>query len=292
MTPTQLLLAGAVGLLALMPQQGVFRSGTDIVAIDVAVADGRKPVLSLMKEDFELTDNGVVQRIEDFEREKLPLDITITADLSGSMTRAKLNSIERAVQQVGQTMRDVDRSALLTFTSVVTERRPLQPPPVTVDLSVNVRGNTSIIDALLLGLVTEPTPDRRQLGLFMTDGDETTSMFDVQTTLETARFANTQMSFVIVRDKRSGALTNGLMLSLFRGVSSTTGGEIIQLREDDDLSKAFLAAVENFRTSYVLRYSPKGVSTKGWHEVQVKTKKGRYTIRARRGYWSDVGGGR
>ena len=285
------LAAAALALVALAPQQqGVFRTRTDVVAIDVAVAEGRKPILTLTAADFELRDNGVVQTIEDFEREKLPLDVTITADLSGSMGPAKLASIERAVKQVGATLRDVDRSAVVTFTSVVTERRPMEPPPVNVDLSVNLRGDTSIVDALLLALVTEPLPERRQLGLFMTDGDERTSVFDVQTTLETARFSNTQMCFVIVRDQDSGPLKNGLMLSLFRTVASTTGGEIITLKAGDDLSKAFLAAVENFRTSYVLRYSPKGVPTRGWHEVQVRTRNNKYSVRARRGYWSDGGG--
>jgi len=290
MTSHGVLAAAALALVALAPQQGVFRTRTDVVAIDVAVAEGRKPILTLNAADFELRDNGVVQTIEDFEREKLPLDVTITADLSGSMGPAKLASIERAVKQVGATMRDVDRSAVMTFTSVVTERRPMGPPPVTVDLSVNLRGDTSIIDALLLALVTEPLPDRRQLGLFMTDGDETTSVFDPQTALETAKFSSTQMCFVIVRDKDSGPLKNGLMLSLFRTVASTTGGEIITLKAGDDLSKAFLAAVENFRTSYVLRYSPKGVPTRGWHEVQVRTRNSKYSVRARRGYWSDGGG--
>jgi hypothetical protein len=71
-------------------------------------------------------------------------------------------------------------------------------------------------------------------------------------------------------------------------VAGTTGGEIIALQENDDLSRAFLEAVDNFRTSYVLRYSPKGVPTsRGWHEVQVKTKNNKYSVRARREYWAE-----
>jgi len=274
----------SAALLALAPQQTVFRTRADVVAIEVAVLDGRKPVVTLTKDDFELRDNGVLQTIADFEREKLPLDVTITIDLSGSMTATKLASIERAVAQVDQGMRAGDRSAVLTFTSVVTELRAMQPPPIPLHL-VATNGTTSVVDALLLALITEPLPDRRQLGLFMTDGDDGTSAFDVATTMETAKYANTQMSFVVVRE--SGEMPKGSMQTLFRAVAETTGGELIQLEKDDDLSRAFLAAVENFRTSYVLRYSPKGVSARGWHDIQVKTKQSKYTVRARRGYWAD-----
>jgi hypothetical protein len=86
-----------------------------------------------------------------------------------------------------------------------------------------------------------------------------------------------------VRD--GGTLMDGRMLTLFRLVSSTTGGLVIELQKHDDLSKAFLAAIESFRTSYILRYKPTSVGAKGWHDVEVKVKKGNYTVRARRGYF-------
>ncbi len=263
--------------------QTVFRARTDIVAIDVAVSDGRKPVLTLTKEDFELRDNGAVQSIADFDREKLPLDVTLTIDLSGSMNASKVATIERALGQVGASLDERDRCAIVSFTSFVSEQRPMLPAPVSPKLTVKPRGGTSIVDALLLSLVTEPKADRRQLGLMMTDGEDTSSVFDLQTTVETAKYANRQASFVIVRD--GGTLMDGRMLTLFRMVSSTTGGLVIELQKHDDLSKAFLAAIESFRTSYILRYKPTNLGTKSWHDVEVKVKKGNYTVRARRGYF-------
>ncbi len=49
---------------------------------------------------------------------------------------------------------------------------------------------------------------------------------------------------------------------------------------------AFLRALEDFRTSYVLRYTLEGVSSAGWHDVAVRVVKPgtRYQVRARRGY--------
>jgi hypothetical protein len=279
-----LALSALLGL-ADLDQQTVFRARADIVAIDVAVSDGRKPVLTLTKEDFELRDNGVVQSIADFDREKLPLDVTLTIDLSGSMNQNKIATIERALGQVSNSLGEHDRCAVVSFTSLVTEQRPMLSPPLSPKLAVKPRGGTSIVDALLLSLVTEPRTDRRQFGLMMTDGEDTSSVFDLQTTIETAKYANRQASFVIVRD--GDTLMDGRMLALFRMVSSTTGGLVIELQKGDDLSNAFLAAIESFRTSYILRYKPTTLAAKGWHDVDVRVKKGGYTVRARRGYFGD-----
>jgi hypothetical protein len=150
-------------------------------------------------------------------------------------------------------------------------------------VALTTRGQgTSVYDALLLSLVTAPLAERRQLTVVMTDADDTTSVFDDRIVLETARHAYGQMSFVVVRG--GGARADGSVLDAFRAIARSTGGEFLQIDADEQLSAAFLTAVDNFRNSYVLRYSPTGVPGSGWHEVGVTVKGRRYTVRARRGY--------
>ena len=60
---------------------------------------------------------------------------------------------------------------------------------------------------------------------------------------------------------------------------------MMELRSGESLSETFLASLEQFRTSYVLRYTPTGVPRAGWHAVDVSTKNSKYTVRARQGYW-------
>lgn len=271
-----------VSLAATAPQV-VYRSRSDVVVIDVAVADGRRPILNLGKDDFELRDNNVVQRVLDFDHGTLPLDIRMTIDISGSMTREKRRAVERAVAQVSAALKPVDRAAVSIFGRNVADATPLSHPPITLDLSAT-GGGTSIFDALLLSLVMPPVADRRQLNIVMTDGDDTTSYFDDATVLDTARHTAGQLSFVIVRG--GGTDADGAVMDAFRSIARTTGGEVIRIDADDMLSEAFLRAIENFRLSYVLRYSPEGVPALGWHDVAVKVKSKNYTVRARRGYWS------
>ena len=263
-------------------QQTVFRARSDVVVIDVAVTDGRTPVSTLTRDDFELRDNGVVQSILDFDRGTLPLDVTLTIDVSGSMNKEKRAAVERAIAQVSGALTPDDRAAVVTFGTTLFEDAPLRPPPLTVDLSAR-GGGTSVFDALLLSLVSAPSADRRQLTVFMTDGDDTSSYFDARTVLETAKHAHSQLSFVVVRG--GGTDADGPVMNAFRSIARSTGGEVLQIDADERLSEAFLTAIGNFRMSYVLRYTPTAVPGAGWHDVAVRVKSGKYTVRARRGYW-------
>jgi VWFA-related protein len=282
--------AGAVtAALAFAPgaaTQVVYRSGADAVVIDVLVTDDGKPVTTLEKSDFELRDDGIVQSILDFDYGTLPLDVTLTLDISGSMTTEKRAAVERAVRQVSGALEPDDRGAVVTFAGRAALATPLRHPPIAVALTAAGRG-TSLFDALLLSLPAAQVPGRRRLNVFMTDGDDTSSCFDAATVLETAKHAHTMMSFVVVRG--DGARADGEVLDSFQTIARVTGGEVIRIDEDASLSRAFLAAITNFRLSYVLHYVPVGVPMSGWHDVTVTVASGDYEVRARRGYQAPEG---
>jgi Mg-chelatase subunit ChlD len=256
-----------------------YRARTDVVVIDVAVTDRGKHVAGLTKDAFELRDNGVLQHIQEVRLETMPIDVTMTIDVSGSMTPAKRIVVARAIGTISGALRPEDRGAVVTFSSHISELAALQHPPIRTDFTVG--GDSSVVDALLLSLATAPNADRRQLGLFMSDGDDSTSHFDPATVVDTARHANGPTSILIVRNGGNPARR---MQDMFRQVADTTGGEVLRLGPGDDLSQGFLSALENFRSSYVLRYSPTGRPTAGWHDVAVTVRPKNYSVRARRGY--------
>jgi Mg-chelatase subunit ChlD len=266
-------------------QQPAYRVRTDVVAIDVAVKDGRRTVGQLTARDFELRDKGVVQTILDFERERQPIDVTLTLDVSGSMWAAKLAAVQRAVAQVSRALEPADRVEIVTFTTHVGLIAPLAAPPIDATIT-STGGGTSVLDAVLLSLVKAPVAGRRQLNILMTDADDSASEFQPRIVRETARFSSAQMSVVITR--RGSFSVKGQLdetLGVLRAVAETTGGEVVTIQSDESLSETFLAALEDFRTSYVLRYTPTGVTLPGWHDVTVSVKNRSYTGRARRGYW-------
>jgi hypothetical protein len=73
-----------------------------------------------------------------------------------------------------------------------------------------------------------------------------------------------------------------------RAAAEATGGELHPPGAFDDAVDAFRGVFEDFRQSYVLRYTLGGIGREGWHDISVRiTKPGgtRYSIRARKGYF-------
>lgn len=277
----------AVGVVIVLAWHGALRSAADqvrfaarasAVVIDVSVTDDGQAVGGLTLDDFIVLDNDVPQEVLDLSQDRLPIDVSITADISGSMRPADRQIINQAIEQVGRALRPDDRVMATLFWSHISERIPLGPPPITLT-AWDAGLNTSIFDALLLALVRPDLPDRRQFSIFMTDGMDTSSYFDAALVRDTARHTTSPITIVLAPDRAPTAMDD-----LLSAVALQTGGEMIALKDRQRLRETFGQALENFRASYVLRYVPTGVSAPGWHTVTVSVKNRRYTVRARQGY--------
>src|SRR5947207_1349425 len=135
----------ALALAVPIAAQQVFRSGVEGVVVSVWVSDGRRPVPNLTARDFQLRDNGVYQVVRDASVETLPLDLTLTLDVSGSIQRPQLDRIERAERQVVNALHPTDRCRILTFTTRTVERAPMAAAtPVLPPLSSG--GGTALYD--------------------------------------------------------------------------------------------------------------------------------------------------
>jgi VWFA-related protein len=283
--PASIVAALALGAPTLAQQ--VFRSGVEGVAVSVSVRDGKRPVPNLTARDFKLRDNGVYQTIRDLSVETLPLDLTLTLDVSGSITRPQLDRIERAERQILSGLHPTDRCRILTFTNRTVERAPMAPAtPVLPPLESG--GSTALYDATAQTLIAVPDPDRRRFAIVMTDGGENASVIDASTLLEAAKASDVVLDFVLPLP--------GLMeipretnWNLLGRVAQTTGGRMVRLVHPD-LGQGFIDALEDFRASYMLRYVPAGVKRGGWHDVKVDVVQppdaSPYTTRARKGYYS------
>jgi hypothetical protein len=77
--------------------------------------------------------------------------------------------------------------------------------------------------------------------------------------------------------------------SLLTAAAEATGGELRgrRLFGNVDPVSAFKRVFDEFKQSYVLRFTPRDVPASGWHELSVSTpRKPDYTIRARPGYFA------
>lgn len=271
-------------------QERVFRSRAEAVLVDVSVRLGNQVVLGLTKDDFELRDNGVTQAIMDLTTEVLPLDVSFTLDVSESVNALREGTLTQAIQQVSAMLRPPDRSGLTIFRTRILERVPLGPSPIERMPSMgDPRRGASLWDALALTLVVPPVTERRQLSIVLTDGLDSMSFFDPAFVSNAAKHTGAILHVILDSGGRSQRSQYVLRHNRERlkDIAETTGGLLVELENEASLSKALLQSIGDLRTSYVLRYTPTGVSREGWHELTLKMKKpGKYDLHARKGYWS------
>ena len=315
-------------VLAWLQQRPVFRAATDAVTIPVAVRDGSRPVAGLRAADFELRDNGVVQKIESFVAGQVPIDLTFVLDLSGSVDGPLLQRLKTAVRDTTKLLRADDRVRLIAVSQVLREVFGLRAPGQALPIDdLGALGATSLYDGLAASMMAASDTGRRQLVIAFTDGRDSTSIVDEATAKEIARLTDTVVDIVVPVDSGNSGRPNlnPTNLTFGRSTGTTevvvgssaamaersralqpwarrdaiaegltalvgpTSGRVFTPDASDSVSGVFKRVLDDFRASYVLQYSPAGVAIPGWHDVTVTVKRpGNYDVRARRGY--DLGG--
>lgn len=292
----------------------VFRSGVDAVTVVVSVRQGNTPVAGLTSADFQLTDNAVTQRITSLLAEKVPLDLTLLLDASGSVDGPQLQRLKQGVRDTAALLGPDDRIRLIAISQVLQEIFPFQPRSSAVLLdALRAEGATSLYDGLAATMMRPAESGRRQLVVAFTDGRDSTSIVDESVAHEIAKRSDAVVSIVVPVDSEPAPATrkpaqrntvdsladaenltfgngriprdaDGVPSSLSRLVAPT-GGRVIALGPKDSISRVFKATLEDFRASYVLQYTVEGPPAEGWHEIAVSlTRRGHYEIRARKGY--------
>jgi VWFA-related protein len=257
--------------------QTTFRSGVEVVELDVSVTRGGVPVAGLTARDFALTDNGAAQEVASVTLEKLPLSVTMVLDTSQSVAGQRLQHLVQAGTGLAAALHPEDRAALVTFSHAVDLRVPM-----TGDLTairdalgaMNGSGATALRDAVHLALQLQPHDQTRPLMLVFTDGHDTASWLTEDAAIDSARRAGVVIHVVRVE---SDAFLDKL--------TQISGGRSWSATSDRQLQDLFTKALDEMRARYLLTYTPRGVRQTGWHELKVKLKSGSADVTARRGYF-------
>jgi VWFA-related protein len=259
-------------------ERATFRATSEAVSVEVSVTDGRSSVPNLKPADFEVRDNGIAQTVTDLDFGHLPVDVRLVFDISGSLSDADLNRHTAAMRQLEAALKPGDRCEVSAFSRRTEEIAPLGDPKADIQIKRTTRDGTAFFDAVGLAMVTSPRPGRRQLTIVLSDGNDTSSFYDAPALLRAA-----QRTDAVVYGIAPAAVAPGT--KVLESVATAAGGRLIRLEPNGSLAASFLKALDEFRQSYVLHYTPQGVDRGGWHELAVNVKgTKKYTIRAKRGY--------
>jgi VWFA-related protein len=274
----------------------VFRASADVVTVEASVRRERRPVMGLKIADFELLDNGVRQEITDITYEKLPIDVTVLLDISASVTGPVLDDLRRALQQLRADLGATDRLKILAFNMRIRRLVNFTDPASAGDValaSLGGTGSSAVFDSLAVALASPFPTGRRQLIVLFSDGQDSSSISDAETLLDVARRTTPTVAVVLASSSRQrpasllrnasamGAITVG---GLADQIATETGGFVAAINPGDNLTSTFRRVLEQFRTTYVMYYTPRGVERPGAHALEVRVKRPGAEVRARRGY--------
>ncbi len=265
--------------------QDAFRSDVHSVSVNVSVRRNGRHVPNLGALDFEVIDAGHPQTIADLSAGRMPLDVTFVVDLSGSISSPLLAALGAGVEAVRAQLGDDDRAGLITFNHRVRQMQPLGTGDRPFRESFGQPdGSTSLTDAVMTALVVPAESNRRRLLVVFSDGRDTTSFTEGRALVEIARRRDAAI-FVVALSDDPGSSRLGRRDGLFGMLASVTGGEVTSIRRHDQVGTSFLRAVEDFRDSYLLRYTYQGPAVVGWHPLAVKVvRPARVDVRTREGY--------
>ena len=260
-------------------QQSSFRSGALGIRVDVLVTDGHKPVAGLAAPDFELRDNGVVQTVAVVDAAAVPLNVVLALDTSASTTGKRQTDLIGASQALLDGLEPGDRAALTTFSHAVSPAIALTADLASVRqelLRITPSGRTAVMDGVYVALTTTLAQPGRSLVVVCTDGSDISSWLRPDDVIASAKRSNAVIYAVTSADARQS--------SSLEELTDATGGGMLRVASSADLHGAFQRILRDFRSRYILVYTPTGVPLGGFHRLDVQVKRRGLTVTARPGY--------
>lgn len=279
-----------------------FRSGTEVVRVNVLVTDGNRPVAGLTAADFELRDTRVVQQVESATFADIPVSMSLVLDTSQSVRGTTLEQLKEAANAALDELGAGDRASLLTFNAAVDLQAGWGPPSQAIRATLQqaqAGGGTSLYDAAFSALtMPDASSGNRELVLLFSDGADTASWLPASAVLERARRAERVVYCVVLGTasgspllyRRSGIellerqVPRRVVPPFLTELSNVTGGNAFVAESAGSLRREFARIVTEFRSRYLLTYTPRGVDAGGWHPIEVKLKSKKGKVTARRGY--------
>jgi VWFA-related protein len=298
----------------------VLRVRTQEVLLPVSVRDASgAPVNGLVRDSFFIYDNGVRQEINSFNRERIPANIVLLLDASGSVF-SKMRFIRQAAKGFIEGLRGEDKVCVMQFADKAELLQDwtsaAEPAPLlkAIDWRYHAGESTVFYDALYLAAEEQlKKVEGRRLIILLTDGIDTgerlrASFADAQAAVRRSEAAVYVVSLTaslraLVREKSGGKFL-GILASGYdprqvarymslidkaeeqlTSLAEQTGGRIFLPVREEELSPAYSAIAEELRTQYIITYQPRPKAQAGtWRPVRVLVSPGTYEVASRKGY--------
>lgn len=281
-----------------------FRSGVDLIALNVVVTDAEQQfVTGLVADDFAVYEDGVRQDVSFFAATAIPLDLAILLDTSASMTD-RMDTAQQAAIGFAGTLRAGDRLVVVDIKDATRILHPLEADPGLAPeaiLSTVPKGGTALYNGLYLTLkelVRQRRANgevRRQAIAVLSDGDDTASLMGFDDVMEVAKQAGISIYTITLQSKyaiRAASRGRGRSFSQsefsMKAFAHETGARAFFPTDMSELAGVYGSIAEELSNQYAIGYSSKNPKRDGAFRrvvVRVADQPGAH-IRTRLGYQS------
>jgi Ca-activated chloride channel family protein len=214
-----LCLVMAAGVVVLGAQQKpaptppqVFRAGVELVSLNVTVTDSAgRYVTDLGEADFSVFEDGAKQDLSFFNRNNLPIALSLLIDSSASMEQRMEHAQEAAIG-FARKIREQDLAQVVDFDSRVEIKLGFTNKTDELEAAIRTTspgGSTALHNAVYISLkelakIKAKNTDevRRQAIVVLSDGEDTSSLVSFEEVLELAKRSETAI-YTIGRSRES-----------------------------------------------------------------------------------------
>lgn len=283
-------------------KQGAIRVNVNLVLVDATVKSKDGQIMpNLKKDDFEVREDGMVQKLDVFSRDEMPLNVALVLDLSDSIGPF-LGPLRDAATIALGSLKPDDEVALFTFATEAQMRESLTKDKNKIADQISkfeARGATNINDGIFVAaeyLLKQPPNGRRVIILISDDvgtdaGGQGTRDIVTEAIAADAVLYNLKIPGDNPLSTRLYASTIPGLVDI-RKVMDATGGELFDVQDVAHLDSVFSALIQRLKTRYTLGFYTQASGAEGRpHKLDVRLassfgKKGRdYNILAKNSYY-------
>ncbi|MBD0325963.1 MAG: VWA domain-containing protein [Pyrinomonadaceae bacterium] len=253
----------------------IVKVDANLVNLNVRVIDrNNRPIDNVRKEEFRVYEDGVLQPIEFFTREEVPISYGLAVDTSGSLRPLLQQVIDAAKTVINSNkpgdetflVRFIDSDKIETVQDFTSNKADLLDA---IDSFYVEGGQTAIIDAVYLSAEHvaqykkgDDNDRRRRALIVITDGEDRGSFYKKEQLFAKLREEDVQIyviGFVNELDREGGFIRKSPReeaMNLLNRFAKETGGRVFYPESLSELPKIAEEIVRDMRTQYVVSYNP------------------------------------
>jgi len=276
-----------------------------IVKLPLIVVDSKnQSVDAIRKEELQVIESKVEQKILTVERDERPIDIAIAVDSSGSFRDLLPYAIESAKMLINDRRtgdeifveKFISSDKISTLQEFTTDRSALLLSLLRLRPE---GGQSAVLDAIYVAAdhlwKHKPDEDRRKVLIIITDGEERNSFYKTEDVIDFLHEKSVQVFPLAITSKLDGE--SGFIRQspkekaekLLKKVAEESGGRVFYSKTPKQLGDGTDELISSLRTSFRLTFQSSNPSAiKGFRKIEVKeipSGGDKHTIIAARGYF-------